>query len=97
MAKISIKDVGNTATLAKLKFSGNETEKFAEQFNKIVGFVEKISELDTDNVKPTTHAVQKKNVVRVDEVKKSFSIDEIEAVAPKMMDNSIVVPRVIER
>jgi aspartyl-tRNA(Asn)/glutamyl-tRNA(Gln) amidotransferase subunit C len=96
MSKISIQDVEKTASLAKLEFTGEEKEKFADQFSKIVGFVEKISGLDTGNMKPMTHAVEKKNVVRKDEVKPSMPNDEIKSIAPEFSDGNIVVPKIIE-
>lgn len=96
MPEIGLKDVENTAKLAKLEFTGAEQEKFAGQFSKIVKFVEKISELNTDDIPPTTHAVEKRNVIRDDTVKPSMPIDDFEKTAPKAMDRSIVVPRVIE-
>jgi aspartyl-tRNA(Asn)/glutamyl-tRNA(Gln) amidotransferase subunit C len=96
MAKITIQDVEKTASLAKLEFTGEQKEKFAEQFSKIVGFVEKISELDTGNIKPMTHAVEKKNVVRKDEVLPSMPNDDIKGIAPKFSDGNIVVPKIVE-
>lgn len=96
MADITIKDVENTAKLANLEFSGEEKEKFAEQFSDIVKFVEKISELDTENVPPTTHAVEKKNVLRKDETRPSLPLEDLENNAPQSIDGSFIVPRVIE-
>lgn len=96
MAEITIGEVEKVAKLAKLDFSGEEKEKFTGQFKKIVGFIEKIGELDTENVEPTTHAVEKKNVLRKDELKPSMPNSEIEGIAPKFMDGSIVVPKIIE-
>ncbi|OHD56230.1 MAG: hypothetical protein A2Y33_00215 [Spirochaetes bacterium GWF1_51_8] len=96
MPNIELKDVENTAKLAKLEFSGAEKEKFAEQFSKIVKFVEKIGELNTDDIPPTTHAVEKRDVVRDDTVKQSMPVDLFSKTVPKAMDGSIVVPRVIE-
>lgn len=94
---VTLQDVDNTAQLAKLHFSEEEKQKFTEQFNKIVQFVQKIGELDTENVKPTTHAVEKKNVFRDDKVGSSMPIEEFEENAPRYMERSIVVPRVIDR
>lgn len=96
MAQITAAEVEKTAKLAKLQLSHEEAEAFAKQFGRIVGFVEKISTLDTEGIKPTTHAVEKSNVLREDAVKPSMAISEIEAVAPKSFEGSIVVPRVIE-
>lgn len=96
MPNITIEDVDKVAKLAKLEFSGDEKKKFAEQFSKIIGFVDQISKLDTENVPPTTHAVEKKNVTRADEVKPSMPNADIEGIAPKFSDGSIVVPKIIE-
>jgi len=96
MAEISEADVEKTAALAKLEFSGEEKKKFVEQFSKIVGFVEKISELDTGNVSPMTHAVEKSNVMRDDEEKPSMPPEDIEKNAPKYYDGNIIVPKIIE-
>lgn len=96
MAQITIADVEKVSGLSKLEFSGEEMEKFSGQFNKIIGFVEKISELDVGAEKPMTHAVEKINVTRDDVVKLSFTSEEIEAVAPKFADGSIIVPKIIE-
>ncbi len=96
MSHITIQDVEKTARLAKLQFSEEEKQVFAGSFNKIVGLVEQIAELNTDDVAPTTHAVEKQNVTRPDVVQPSLTIEEIEAVAPQFMENSIVVPKVID-
>lgn len=96
MAHISIEDVEKVAKLAKLEFTGEEKKKFAEQFTKIIGFVEQIGKLNTDNVPPTTHAVEKKNITRPDEVIPSMPNSDIEKIAPKFSDGNIVVPKIIE-
>lgn len=96
MAEITRKEVEKTAKLAHLSFSDAEIDKFAEQFNQIVGFVEQISELNTENIEPTTHAVAKQNVLRKDEVHESMPLTDIEQNAPRFQDGSYVVPRIIE-
>ena len=96
MAEITIEDVKKVAGLAKLSFNDKELTEFNEQFKKIIHFVEKISELDTENVPPTTHAVEKSNVTRIDAVADSMENDEISKVAPKFANGSILVPKVID-
>lgn len=97
MAEITKQDVEKTARLAKLEFTGEQEEVFASQFSNIVKFVEQIAELDTSDVPPTTHAVEKSNVMRADEVKTSMPMQDIEKIAPQFADGNIVVPRIIER
>lgn len=96
MAEITLQDVENTARLAKLDFSRQEMEVFAGQFNRIVSFVEQIGELDTAEVVPMTHAVEKHNVTREDQIQPSLPVSEIEKLAPQFGDDSIIVPRIIE-
>ncbi len=96
MADITLKDVENTARLAKLEFSQEQKEVFAGQFSRIIHFVEQIGELDTESVPPTTHAVEKTNVTRPDTVQPSLGAEEIAKVAPRFAEDSIIVPKVIE-
>jgi|YNPBryulayer2012_1023412.scaffolds.fasta_scaffold03049_3 aspartyl-tRNA(Asn)/glutamyl-tRNA(Gln) amidotransferase subunit C len=94
MSNITLSDVEKVAKLAKLSFSDQEKEVFLQQFSRIVGFVEKIGELDTEDVPPTTHAVEKFNVLRKDEEKPSLSPEVIAALAPRFEEGHIIVPKV---
>jgi len=96
MAKITTEDVKKIAALAKLEFSHEEIVKFQEQFERILSFVEQISELDTSNIEPMVYPVENKNVFREDEVKLSMKIEEIESNAPSFLNGSITVPKIIE-
>lgn len=96
MANITIEEVEKVAALAKLEFTGEEKKKFTEQFAKVVDFIEQIGQLNTDDVKPMTHAVEKMNVLREDTVLPSMPNEEIGKIAPKFSDGSITVPKVIE-
>jgi len=96
MSHITIEEVKKTAALAKLEFTDEEMVKFTGQFERIIGFVEVIGSLDTDNIKPMTHAVEKNNVLRDDAVKPSMTIEEIESISPEFKDGGIAVPRIIE-
>lgn len=94
MAEITLYDVEKVARLAKLSFSEEEKEVFLHQFSRIVHFVEKIAELDTDKVSPTTHAMEKWNVFRKDEETPSLSNTEIKDLAPRFDEGYIIVPKV---
>jgi len=94
MAEITLSDVEKVAKLAKLSFSDEEKEVFLQQFSRIVHFVEKIGELDTEQVPPTTHAVEKWNVLRRDEEGESLPNEEIARLAPRFEEGHIIVPRV---
>lgn len=91
---ITLSDVEKVATLAKLSFSETEKEVFLQQFSRIVHFVEKIGELDTEQVPPTTHAVEKWNVLRKDREGGVLSHEEMALLAPKFDEGHIIVPKV---
>ena len=91
---ITTNDVEYIAKLAKLKLLDEEKEKFVEQLGDIVEFANKISTLDTENVEPTNHILEVQNVFREDEVKDSYSRDEILKNAPAKEAGCIVVPSI---
>ena len=94
--KISKKDVGHVARLARLRLTEEEKEKFGKQLNQILKYVEKLNELDTENVEPTSHVVPLQNVLREDEVKPSLPVEDVLSNAPDKKGNYFKVPRIIE-
>jgi aspartyl-tRNA(Asn)/glutamyl-tRNA(Gln) amidotransferase subunit C len=95
MAAVTREEVIHIAKLARLKFKDEELDSFIEQFNKIIGYIDTLNELDTKNIKPTLHVVDIKNVFREDVVKPSFSQDEILSNAPDKKDCFFIVPKVL--
>ena len=93
---LSKEDVEKVAVLARLKFSEEEIEKFRSDLNRILDYINKLNELDTENVPPTSHVVEMKNVFREDEVGESLPIEDVLLNAPEKKDRFFVVPRVIE-
>ncbi|MCL6604565.1 MAG: Asp-tRNA(Asn)/Glu-tRNA(Gln) amidotransferase subunit GatC [Paenibacillus sp.] len=93
---ITVKDVQHVAKLARLQLSPEEEATFTEQMNAILQYAEKLNELNTDNVKPTTHVLQVSNVMREDVVRESLSQDEALLNAPDHEDGHFKVPAVLE-
>lgn len=93
---ITVKDVQHVAKLARLQLSPEEEATFTEQMNAILQYAEKLNELDTDNVKPTTHVLQVSNVMREDVVKESLTQEEVLLNAPDEEDGHFKVPAVLE-
>ncbi len=94
--ELSKKEVLNLANLAKLKLTEEEIEKYQEQMVGILNYVNKINELDLENVKESLTGAE--NIVgdlREDVVKTS-NPDLIEH-APETKDNYIVVPKVLDK
>ena len=90
-------DVIKVAQLAKLKLKEEEIELFSKQLPQIVNFVEKLNELDTENVKPFYELIDKTTPMREDIPENGFSQEEALSNAPEAEDGFFVVPRVVEK
>jgi aspartyl-tRNA(Asn)/glutamyl-tRNA(Gln) amidotransferase subunit C len=60
-------DIEHMATLARLKLTADEKERLSNQMGTILEYIEKLNELNTDNVEPTAHVLGLNNVFREDE------------------------------
>jgi len=94
--KISATDVEHIARLARLDLDDSEKKLFADQMDAIIGYVEKIRELDTDGVVPTSHAVPMENAFREDTVRPSIGLEKALKNAPLRAESFFKVPKVIE-
>ena len=94
--KITINEVEYVAKLARLKLSDEEKTLFTQQLDSILLYIDKLNELDTADVPPTSHVLALENVMRDDEVKPSYPPEEVLAIAPEREDSFFAVPRVIE-
>ena len=94
--KISREEVLKVAHLARMELEESEAERLTGDMNNILGYIDKLAELDTKNVEPTSHAVPVKNVFRDDERRESLNVDEGLANAPDSAEGSFKVPKVIE-
>jgi len=93
---ITVKDVQHVAKLARLQLSPEEEATLTEQMNAILQYAEKLNELDTEHVKPTTHVLQVSNVMRDDVIKESLSQEAALLNAPDDEDGHFKVPAVLE-
>ncbi len=94
--KMTIADVENVARLARLELSPEDKELFAVQMAAILGYVEKLNELNTEGIVPTSHAVPMENAFRKDEVQPSIGLGRALANAPRKTGTFFAVPKVIE-
>ena len=92
---ISEKEVITVANLARLKLTPTEVTSMTEQLDRILGYVAKLNEINTDDVKPTSHAQEINNAFREDEQKSSLPRNEALANGPRQNEEAFVVPRVI--
>jgi aspartyl-tRNA(Asn)/glutamyl-tRNA(Gln) amidotransferase subunit C len=93
---IQRKDVEHVARLARLALTDAEIERMREQLNGILAYIEKLNELDTSDVEPTSHAVPLVNVMRDDEAGPCLPREEALANAPDRAGEFFRVPRNIE-
>ena len=94
---VTKKDVEYIAELAQLKFKEEELESFTHQLNEILSYVDKLNELDTENIEPLSHPIENINVFRNDELKQSISTEEALKNAPDKTDEFFKVPKVINQ
>ncbi|MFS0860395.1 MULTISPECIES: Asp-tRNA(Asn)/Glu-tRNA(Gln) amidotransferase subunit GatC [Paenibacillus] len=93
---ISNNDVQHVAKLARLNLTAEEEQTLTGQLNAILKYAEKLNELDTENIEPTTHVLHVSNVMREDETKESLSIGQVMRNAPEEEDGQFKVPAVME-
>jgi aspartyl-tRNA(Asn)/glutamyl-tRNA(Gln) amidotransferase subunit C len=89
-------DVEHIAHLARLSLTESEKEKFSTQLNSILTYVEKLKELDTTGVEPTSHVLEISNVMREDELRPSLSKHDALMNAPDRSEEFYRVPKIIE-
>ncbi len=89
-------DVKHVAHLARLALTPEEEQKLGDQLGHILGYIEKLKELDVTNVEPTAHAVPLLNVTRPDELRASLSHDEAMRNAPARSNGLVIVPKIVE-
>ncbi|MCA0970629.1 Asp-tRNA(Asn)/Glu-tRNA(Gln) amidotransferase subunit GatC [Halobacillus litoralis] len=96
MSRISKEEVKHVANLARLAITEEEAVTFAGQLDDIITYAEQLNELDTTGVKPTTHVLDLKNVMRKDEPKKWIEKEDALKNAPDHQDGQYKVPSVLE-
>lgn len=94
---VTRKDVEYIASLAKLKFEDTELDNYTHQLNDFLAYVEKLNELDTENIEPLSHPVENNNVFREDELKPSISTEEALKNSPNKTEEFFRVPKVINQ
>jgi len=100
MSQITTKDVEHIAGLARIKLSEKEKEKMAEELGAILGYIDKLQEVNTDGVEPIAHITGLENVLRKDEINEKplagQAVDAVKLVemAPDSKDNFVKVKAV---
>ena len=96
MTKLSLAEVETIAELAKLTLTAEEKAIFQEQLSQILEYAQKLQQIDTTGIPPTTSALPLDNVMRADEVALSLPNEGALFNAPEAEDGSFKVRAVLE-
>ena len=95
--KIDTKVVDELAHLARLSYENEAKQEIVTELNKIIAFVEKLEEINTDGIEPLIYMVDETNITREDVMKQDVSQDEGLKNAPKKDSDYFRVQKVIEQ
>lgn len=93
--KIDRTEVEHVAVLARIALSDKEKEAFSEQLSTILDFFDMLKEVDTTDLRPTSHVVDLTNVFREDERGASLETHEALANAPDAAEGFFRVPKIL--
>lgn len=89
-------NVRHTAQLARLELTDAEATKFQSQLDQVLGYVQKLKEVDVSGVEPTAHSNQIHNIFREDVSREWFTPEAALSNAPRQANQLFIVPKVIE-
>lgn len=92
---IDLEQVRKVALLARLELTETEEQQFTEQLNGILDYVQQLSELNTDNIEPTTRAIELSNITRQDALAPFEDRESILDIAPDREDDFFKVPKIL--
>jgi len=89
--------VAKLAKLAQLEFNPEETESIRIDLQQMIGFVEKLNEIDTEGILPLTHISKTENSLREDVVQGFVDTETALSNAPERLEQFFTVPKVIKK
>ena len=95
--EITNKLIQDIAALAKLEFDEKSAEQMKADLEKIIGFFDKLSEIDTDGVDPLIYLSEEVSVLREDEIKAVVSQVEALKNAPEKDSDYFKVPTILKK
>ncbi|HLQ71314.1 MAG TPA: Asp-tRNA(Asn)/Glu-tRNA(Gln) amidotransferase subunit GatC [Bacillota bacterium] len=96
MRKVTKEEVMELANVARLSVTDDEVTSFETYLNDILTYADEMNELDTADVKPTTHVLDLTNVMRKDEATEQLTQDEALKNAPSHKDGQFKVPSILK-
>jgi aspartyl-tRNA(Asn)/glutamyl-tRNA(Gln) amidotransferase subunit C len=95
--EVNNKLIEDLSRLAKLKFDEKSAEKMKADLDKIISFVDKLSEIDTEGVEPLIYLSEEVNVLRTDEIANEVSQENALKNAPQKDSDYFKVPTVLKK
>ena len=96
MSRIDKDTVRHVALLARLQLDEASVERFTRELDKVLTYIEKLNELDSRAVGPTSHPLPMENVFREDRVKASLPVEEALKNAPDREGGCFKTPPIIQ-
>ena len=93
---INLKTIKHISKLSRISVDDEKAKKLAGDMNSIFDFIEKLNELNTDNIEPLTSVAETTLKLRVDEVKSGNIREQVLKNSPNENEDFFVVPRVVE-
>ena len=93
---IDIKQIEQVASLSRINLTDVEKGALREQLTDILGYIEKLNELDTDGIQPMAYATAQKNIFREDKQESSLPRQKILELSPSSSNGFFKVPKVLE-
>ena len=93
---INLKTIKHISKLSRISVDDEKAKKLVQNMNSIFDFIEKLNELNTNNVDPLTSVAETTLRLRVDEVKSGNIREQVLKNSPDENEDFFVVPRVIE-
>lgn len=97
MSRVDEKTIDQLAHLARLQFSPEEKKQIEKDLTRMLDFVDKLKEVDTEGVEPLIYMTDEVNMLREDNIKEEITHQEALLNAPKKDSDYFKVPRVVER
>jgi len=94
--KVDKKQVEYAAMLARIELSEEEKELYSEQLSTILAFFDRLKEVDTENVQPTSHVVDLVNAYRPDQSRPGPGVEAVLANAPERAQRFFRVPKILD-
>jgi len=96
MAEITNERIKKIADAVRIEISDEEAAKYTEEISSVIEYANILSELNTDDVEPTTHGIVLGNVLRKDEPKQTITQEDALQNAPDQEDGHFKVPSIME-